>query len=157
MADRDHAATYRGTANRSAPGARSGTGRPGRSRATTPTSPRWRTPPTRGSTGGRAVPDPDVVPLPPTCKTMRVDAGTVTFSGTGDRQDRPGDGRGHSGDYDGPVVDQGQAVVGRHGTWQVPIGTGDLDHLYVEVDIEPTSMQHELSGGGRMRFPLEVR
>ena len=103
-------------------------------------------------------PDPDVVPLPPTCKTMRVDAGTVTFSGTGDP---PGTVQAtvvaHSGDYDGPVVDQGQAVVGRHGTWQVPIGTGDLDHLYVEVDIEPTSMQHELSGGGRMRFPLEVR
>ena len=78
----------------------------------------------------------------------------MTFSGTGDP---PGTVQAtvvaHSGDYDGPVVDQGQAVVGRHGTWQVPIGTGDLDHLYVEVDIEPTSMQHELSGGGRMRFP----
>lgn len=103
-------------------------------------------------------PDPDVVPLPPTCKTIRVDAGTVRFSGTGDppRSIRASV-VAHTGDYDGPVVDRGHAILGRDGTWRVSIGTGSHDHLYVEVDIEATSMRHEVNGGGRMRFPLEVR
>ena len=108
---------------------------------------------------GRACrPDPDVLPLPPTCRTVLVDAGTVVFSGTGTPAGAATvDVQVRTGSFEGPLVSEQQAVLGGNGRWRIAVGTGAEDHLYVEVAVSATSPYHELMGGGRMRFPLEVR
>ncbi|HEU5038963.1 MAG TPA: hypothetical protein VFT70_18290 [Nocardioides sp.] len=107
--------------------------------------------------GHRCHHDPDVLPFPPTCKPIRVAAGTVTITGTGGP---PGAVRAkvtvRTGDFDGPRLTTRRAVVGRDGGWRVTVDTGSHDHLYLLVTTSPTSPRHELVTED-LRFPLEVR
>jgi hypothetical protein len=153
-----HAATWRGTADRSAYW-RATWQRPDgaiRTAGTRQTSYAHASDPKVD--GRRCSPDPDVLPLPPTCRTVTVDAGRVVFSGTGTpprsskiRVDVRTD------SFDGPLLSRQGANLGRDGRWRVAIDTGTHDHLYVQVNVLATSDRHELMGGGTMRFPLAVR
>lgn len=106
--------------------------------------------------GRRCRQDPDVLPFPPTCKTVRV-GDTTTFSGAGSP---PGAVRAEvtvrTGDFDGPVVEQHRTTVGRGGHWRISVDTSGHDRLYAEVTTSPTSSRHEL-GTHRVRFPLQAR
>ena len=152
-----HASTFRGSADRSASW-RAVWRRPaGAIRSGVEVQTSWAHASDPKVDGRRCRPDPDVLPIPPTCTTMRVDPGRVVFSGTG------GPPRAveatvvvRTGDFDVPVVARRRDVVGGDRRWRIAIDTGGHAHLYAEVALAATSARHELAGG-RMRFPLEVR
>ncbi len=149
--------TWHGTADRSASWRAVWRGPDGAIRSGAATQTSWAHASDPKIDGRACQPDPDVLPLPPTCKAVTLDAGKVVFSGTGTpagsskvRVDV------RTGSFDGPLLSRQGAYLGRDGRWRVAIDTGTHDRLYVQVNVLPRSYRHELMGGGKMRFPLTV-
>jgi hypothetical protein len=92
--------------------------------------------------------------FPPTCRTITVDRGTVTLSGSG----RPPGAatlraQVHAGGPDGPVIATKTVRLRQHG-WTIDVATGARDRLTVEVTAQATSRRHFVSG--TWLLPLRV-